>query len=515
MPPPAEPRATATTTVAIVGAGFGGIAAALRMREIGVDDFVMLERADDIGGTWRDNTYPGCACDIPSHLYSLASEPKSDWTCKYAPQPEIWDYLLNIVDRHDLREHLWTGAEVVSCRFDETTARWTLATRDGRRLTARVVISAIGALRDPNYPDIAGRDRFGGPQTHTARWDPDLDLHGKRVGVVGTGASAIQVIPEAADVASHVTVFQRSPAWVVPRMDRAYTEIEKWAFGAIPGARRLHRALIYATKELRYVAFDHAWVMRGLEALVRAHLHHEVDDPELAKKLSPNYHMGCKRILVSDDYYPAVAQDHVEIETSPIARVTERGVETQDGHHDLDVIVWATGFDVQDVLGTLDVRGLDGRDLASYWGDRPAAYQGTTVPGFPNFFLLLGPNTGLGHNSVVLQIESQLNYVAAAMERLERHEHVAYVDVKRDALERWKTEVAERTDRSVWATGCDSWYLGPDGYNFTLWPGSTWEYRLRMRRFDTRSYRLARWSQLPASVPESEPAVGERHSSGR
>lgn len=495
------------TMVAIIGAGFAGIGTAIRLLDAGIDDFVVLERAAEIGGTWRDNVYPGCASDIPSHLYSLSFAPRADWSRKYPPQPEIWDYLLELVDRHGLRRHLWTDAEVVSCRFDEAAARWRLATADGRRLAARVVVSGIGALRDPKYPSLPGMDDFAGRQVHTARWDPGLDLAGKRVGVVGTGASAIQVIPAVAEVAAHVTVFQRTPAWVTPRMDRAYEPREQWAFAHLPGRRLLHRAAIFARHEARWVGFTHPPLLRALEGLVRAHLRDQVADPELARRLEPHYRMGCKRILVSDDYYPAMNRDHVELVTAGLQRVTPAGLATDDGErHDLDVIVWATGFDVQDVLGSLDVVGLDGAHLDAAWGDHPVAHKGITVPGFPNFFLLLGPNTGLGHNSVVLMIESQLNYVMAAIERLARHEHVAWVDARPEALAAWRAEVDARSARSIWATGCDSWYLGDDGHNFTLWPGSVLEYRHRTRHFDTRSYRLARWSDLPA--PATTPAPG-------
>ena len=491
---------TTTVTVAIIGGGFAGIGAAIRLRQLGIDDVIILERADDIGGTWRDNTYPGCACDIPSHLYSLSFEPKTDWSRLYSPQQEIWDYLLDVVDRHGLRERLMTGAEVTSAVFDESTATWRVTTADGREVVANILLTGIGGLRDPAYPDIPGRESFAGPQLHTARWDHTVDFAGKRVGVVGTGASAIQVIPELAKVAAEVVVFQRTPAWVTPRRDRAYSPLEKRLFATVPGPRKLHRAYIYARKEFRYVLFEHPRAMAIAEQVIRRHIRKQVPDPELAARLMPNYRMGCKRILVSDDYYPAMAQPHVDLVTERIDRVEPDRIVTADGgEHELDVIVWATGFDILIMLGTLDVTGVDGRDLRTCWDGTPSAHLGMTVPGFPNLFMLLGPNTGLGHNSVVIMIESQLNYVMDAIAKLREHD-AAYVDVTPEALAAWEHEVVERTRTTVWAAGCDSWYLGEGGYNFTLWPGSTIEYRQRTRRFDVANYRVVRRDELPERV---------------
>jgi cation diffusion facilitator CzcD-associated flavoprotein CzcO len=482
---------TRTPTIAVIGAGFAGIGAAGRLRQAGFHDVVILERGGSVGGTWRENTYPGVACDIPAHLYSYSFAPKADWSTAYPRQAEIQDYLEQVTDRYRLRPYLRLHTEVVSARFDEPAARWRLRTRDGGEYVADAVVAALGPLRDPSYPSFEGRDEFRGVQLHTARWDHDVDLDGKRIGVIGTGSSGVQVVPPLADRAAHVTVFQRSAPWIIPLLDRTYSDLEIWLFENVPAFRWLYRELLYWQKEVRFAGFKRGSpAMRLMESYARWNLRRHIDDPELRRKLTPDYRMGCKRIILSNRYYPTLARDHVDVVTDPIATITPDGIRTGAGDHlPFDVIVYATGFRVADPLGEATITGLDGRDLDAAWGSRPAAHLGTTVPGFPNLFLLLGPNTGLGHNSMVFMLESQYNYVVDALERL-RDPEVAYLDVREDALADFQREVTRRNQRTVWASGCHSWYLSDDGYNFTLWPGYTFEYWHRTRRFDPDSYRL-------------------------
>ncbi|MBW3562875.1 MAG: NAD(P)/FAD-dependent oxidoreductase [Actinobacteria bacterium] len=475
----------------IIGSGFAGLGAAIRLKEAGCDDLVILERDASVGGTWRDNTYPGAACDIPAHLYSFSFAPKADWSTVYPRQPEIRSYLERMTDRFGLRKHLRFHAEVTRARFDEPRARWEISTSDGRTFEGEALILAVGPLSDPKLPDIPGRGDFAGPSFHSAEWDHDVDLTGKRVGVIGTGASAIQFVPRVAEDAARLTVFQRSAPWIIPRIDRSYSDVEKAAFRWVPGLRRLYRWLIYLQKEARFIGFaSQGRLMHLAERFARRHMENQVSDPALRRKLTPDYRMGCKRILISSDYYPALSQDHVDVETTGIDRITSDGVRLQDGRDiALDVVIWGTGFDVADPLGPMSVQGLDGRELREVWSPYPIAHKGTTVPGFPNLFFLLGPNTGLGHNSMIYMMESQFNYLVDAIRRIGDPE-VAYLDVRDDALEGFTREVSERNAQTVWSTGCRSWYLTDDGYNFSLWPGYTFEYRRRTRELDEDRYRI-------------------------
>jgi cation diffusion facilitator CzcD-associated flavoprotein CzcO len=485
--------------VAIIGAGFGGIGAAARLRAAGFDDIVIFERGPSVGGTWRDNTYPGVACDIPAHLYSYSFAPKADWSTAYPRQPEIKAYLENTLERLDLARHLRLNTEVVEAAFDEPTARWRLRTRDGQEEVADVVIGALGPLRDPTTPPFDGRETFRGVQMHTAAWDHDVDLSGLRVGVIGTGSSGVQVVPPLADRAESLTLFQRSAPWVIPLLDRTYSALEIWLFEHVPPLRWLYRKLLYLQKEWRFAGFkENSLAMRTMERYALWNMRRTIRDPKLRRKLTPDYRMGCKRIILSNDFYPALTRDHVDVVTDEIRRITPDGIETRAGDHlDLDAIVYATGFRVSDPLGTTSVIGIDGRDLKERWGNRPVAYLGTTVPGFPNLFLVLGPNTGLGHNSMVFVMESQFNYIVGALERL-RGPEIAYLDVREEVLEAFRREINERNDQTVWASGCTSWYLGEDGYNFTLWPGYTVEFWRRTRTFDPDAYRAVRPEQLTA-----------------
>ena len=480
-------------TALIVGTGFSGLAMAHALKRAGIDDIVLLERASAVGGTWRDNRYPGCACDVPSHLYSLSVAPNAAWSHRYARQPEIRAYLEGFTVDEDLARHIRFDADVDHARFDAQTGRWTVTTTDGRRFDARFFIAGVGGLKDPRYPDIPGMDRFEGTALHSARWDPDVDLACKRVAVVGTGASAIQLVPALAPIARQLTVFQRTPAWVLPRDDRPISVLQQALLGGIPGLMPLVRLYTYLQMESRYFAVfrRRSLVRRGIEALVRRHIRQHVPDAALAERLLPSYAMGCKRILVSDDWYPAMARDNVDLMDQSVVEVLPHGLRTADGQeHPVDAIVWCTGFLVDEPLGEMKIEGLDGQDLLTVWDGRPKGWLGITMAGFPNAFLLLGPNTALGHNSVVIMIEAQVRYIVQAIEWTRKLSETAWIDVDSAAVDRFVDDIDRAHSAQVWQSGCQSWYLNAAGQNFTLWPGSTLSYMWATRRFDPLVYRV-------------------------
>jgi cation diffusion facilitator CzcD-associated flavoprotein CzcO len=476
------------TRIAIIGAGFGGLGAAIRLRQRGHDDFVVFERADELGGTWRENSYPGCACDVPSQVYSFSFALNPDWTSTYSPQSEIWAYLRACADRFGVRPAIRFGTEVHRADWDDAESRWRIVTSGGE-WTADVLIAAGGPLNEPVIPKLPGLETFRGEAFHSARWNHDADLAGRRVAVIGTGASAVQIVPAIQPEVAALTLFQRTPAWVMPRGERPLRAWEHRVYRRIPLFQRLMRTLVYWQTEATVLAFLRPALMRLAERAARANLRRGVPDPELRAKLTPDYLMGCKRVLKSDDYYPALTRDNVAVVTDPIAEVRPHGVVTRDGtEHPADVIVFGTGFRVTDLPIAERIRGRDGRSLAEHWQGSPQAFRGTTVAGFPNLFLLLGPNTGLGHNSVVLMIESQIAYVLAALQRM-RRTGAKVLEPRPEAQAGFVAALDKRMARTVWSTGCRSWYIDATGRNSTLWPGSTWAYRLRMRRFDPASYR--------------------------
>jgi cation diffusion facilitator CzcD-associated flavoprotein CzcO len=471
--------------VAIVGSGFSGLGAAIRLKQEGIDDLVVLERADDVGGTWRDNSYPGCACDVPSHLYSFSFALNPDWTRSFSPQPEIWEYLRRCAREYGVMPHLRFGHEVLSAAWDDTRQRWCIETSRGP-LTAQVLILGTGPLSEPQLPSLPGLDRFRGTVFHSARWNHDHDLRGERVAVIGTGASAIQFVPHVQRVAARLHLFQRTPPWILPRLDRPVTALERWLFHRVPGAQRLARLGIYWGRESSVVGFTRApRLLTVVQRLALRHLRRQVGDPELRRRLTPSYTIGCKRILISSDYYPALDKPNVEVVSSAIAEVREHSVVAQDGtEREVDTIIFGTGFHVTDSPAMQRIHGRDGRLLADVWRPGMAAYLGTSIAGFPNLFMLVGPNTGLAHTSIVLMIESQLGYITDALRRL-RETGAGAVEVRADAQAAFVDEVQSRMQRTVWMRGgCASWYLDASGHNTTLWPGSTWGYRLRTRRFD-------------------------------
>lgn len=474
--------------IVIIGSGFAGIGAAIRLLREGTDDFVILERAEDVGGVWRDNDYPGCACDVQSHLYELADAPNPSWSRAYSPQAEIQAYLRSCAERFGVLPHVRFAHEVKSARWQASTSRWILETSQGT-FTAGVLVAATGALADPAIPSIEGLDRFAGPTFHSARWRHDVDLHGKRVAVIGTGASAIQFVPAIQPLVDRLTVFQRTPPWILPRKN---PDVPAWAralLERVPATHQLVRHAVRLAREAFLVGFHRRAATRLVERQARRYLERTIADPALRAKLTPSYRIGCKRILLTDDYLPALAKPNVEVVTDRIREVRERSIVTADGNeHEVDVIVFGTGFRVTDQPITHFVRGKDGRTLAEVWKGSPRAHLGTTVPGFPNLFLMQGPNTGLGHTSVVLMIEAQIEHMLKALAHLEQRGG-ASIEPRPEAQDAFVARVDRDMEGTVWvAGGCASWYLDETGRNSTLWPGTTMAFRRLLERFDPSDY---------------------------
>jgi cation diffusion facilitator CzcD-associated flavoprotein CzcO len=480
--------------LAIIGSGFAGLGMAIQLKKAGYDDFVILEKDEDLGGTWRDNRYPGCACDVPSHMYSFSYELNPDWSRMFAPQEEIWAYLRRCADKYELRPHIRFGSAVDALEWDDEARHWRVTLTDGTVLTPKAVVSGIGALHMPSLPAIPGAERFAGTAFHSARWDHSCDLTGKRVAVIGTGASAIQFVPRVASEAASLRVFQRTPPWIQPKPDVALPGWTRGVFRHVPGAQRTFRNAIYWLLESRAAGFTiDPKLMAPQDRVARAHIARQVKDPALRAKLTPDYTIGCKRILLSSDYYPALAEPHVDVVTEAITEITETGLVTADGTvHDVDVIIYGTGFKVTDALAEQRIVGRDGQKIQDAWADGIEAHHGITVAGFPNLFFLLGPNTGLGHNSVVFMIESQVQHVLSCL-RLLSEEKAEVIEVRRGAQRRSNDRVQRRLRKAVWNEGgCKSWYLDDKGVNRTLWPGFTFEYWARVRRARRRDYTLSR-----------------------
>ncbi|NJC72554.1 NAD(P)/FAD-dependent oxidoreductase [Planosporangium thailandense] len=498
--------------VAVVGAGFGGIGAAVRLKQHGYDDVVVFDRGDDVGGTWRDNTYPGCACDVPSHMYSFSFAPNPDWSRSFSGQPEIWQYLRGCVVRYGVAANLRLRHEVLRVAWDDASGRWLIDTSQGP-YSADFLVAAGGPLAEPSLPDLPGLSTFTGEMFHSARWNHGHDLTGRRVAVIGTGASAIQFVPEIAPKVAHLDLFQRTPPWVLPRGDRAITELEKRVFRVFPPAQWTVRAGIYWAREtVMGTGFLHPAVMRVAQRVARAHLHRQVADAGLRAKLTPRYTLGCKRVLLSNDYYPALTRDNVEVVTDRISEVRPNGIVTADGVlHEVDTIIFGTGFHATDPPMATYTSGRDGRTLDEVWQGSMRAYQGTSVVGFPNLFMLLGPNTALGHTSVVFMIECQITYLLSMLRYMDRTRTDA-LEPTPYAQEAFVADVDRRMKGTVWtAGGCNSWYLDRTGRNSTLWPGYTWPYWMRTRRFDPGAYRVVPTRRTQTVQPKSvQPkSVGE------
>jgi len=478
--------------VAIIGAGFSGLGLAIRLHEAGIRDIAILEKAREVGGTWRENTYPGVACDVPSHLYSLSFAPNPGWSRMFAPGGEIQQYLVALSRSSGVRPLIRFGCEVIGADWDEASRRWRIRTTRGE-LSAQVLVSAPGPLHEPALPDVPGIGAFQGTAFHSACWDHDHDLTGERIAVVGTGASAIQFVPEIQPRARSLTVFQRTAPWVVPRIDHAITPRTRKRYRERPWTQTAMRGWVYASREIAVLGFMHPRLMSLPERAARAHLARQVADPELRAKLVPTYRLGCKRVLPSNDWYPALQQPNVDLVASGVREIREHTIVAGDGsEHAADTIIFGTGYRVFEMPIGRHVRGRGGQALAERWQGSPSAYLGATVAGFPNLFLMVGPNTGLGHNSIVLMIESQIAYILDAL-RLMDARGVDTVEVSDVAEAAFNEQIDVRLSRSVWnAGGCSSYYLDDTGRNSSIWPGSTLAYRLRTRRFDASRYRATR-----------------------
>ncbi|MFE7417022.1 flavin-containing monooxygenase [Rhodococcus sp. NPDC057529] len=478
--------------VIIIGTGFSGLGLAVQLRRSGETDFVMLERAGDVGGTWRDNTYPGAACDIQSHLYSYSFRPNAHWSRVYATQPEIRRYLQDTAREEGIYPHIHFNSTVTDAVWDDADAMWTVTTPTGI-FTAPVLVSAAGHLSDPAYPDIDGIGGFAGEIFHSARWNHDADLTGKRIGVIGTGASAIQIVPEIQKVAGHLTVFQRSAPYIVPRRDHVYSAAEKGMVSRLPKvAQRLRDHLFWENESRLPQRRRVPTFIDQIRQTALGHMHAQVCDPDLREKLTPHFEVGCKRILISNDYYPAISQDNVTLATAGIASIDTTGVVLANGEHvDLDVLVVATGFEAADLPIAKVIRGRNAEVLSEQWQEGGKAFACATVNGFPNLFVMLGPNTGLGAGSIIYMVETQIDYIRGGIEAILRDDLVIEPDPA--TQEAYVQSIYERSEGSVWvAGGCSSWYLHPrSGRLTTLWPDFMSQFRRENGTFDLASYQVS------------------------
>ena len=476
--------------VIILGTGFAGIGMAIQLKQHGYDDFIVLEKAEESGGTWRDNTYPGCACDVPSHLYSFSFALNPQWSHAYSPQWEIQKYLRSCMVRFDLLPYIQWNSELQNATWLEDGQRWHVTTSQGE-FTTDILLLGNGPLSEPSLPAIKGIENFAGTLFHSARWRHDYDLKGKRVAVIGTGASAIQFVPRIQPQVEQLTLFQRTPPWVLPRMDHPIASWQQTMFRFLPITQRAIRTLMYWQRELTAAGFVYRQSMlkQGVK-FAQEHLERQVPDPILRAKLTPTYTLGCKRVLISDDFYPAVSQPNVEVVTEHIREVRAHSIVTVDGkEHEIDTIICATGFHVTDAQLPQRIHGRNGTTLNETWSPDPHAYLGATVAGFPNLFLLIGPNTGVGHTSMVYMIESQVAYILDCL-RIMKQRALQTVEVREESEEAFNTEIQHRMQGTVWASGCNSWYLDKQGRNTAIWPGFTFEFRRRTKHFDPQHYVL-------------------------
>ena len=483
----------------VIGAGAGGLCAAIKLREAGVHEITIIERSDGVGGTWRANTYPGAACDVPSHLYSFSFALKRDWSRKYAEQPEILSYFEDLADRYGLRPYLRTGLAVTSATFDEATGIWHLDLSDSSAITAEIVVCATGQLSRPLIPDLPGLETFAGPAFHSATWDHDADLEAKRVAVVGTGASAVQFVPHVAARAGSVSVFQRSASWVAPKSDQVYDERQQRLFARVPGAARLMRWYVYWRLEMNFALMRKESRLGAMLARAGAKKLSALATPRLpVEALVPDHRPGCKRILLSNDYYAALLRPNVTVELDPIERVEAGAIVTADGRRtEADVLIFGTGFRATEFLAPMAVTGRDGVSLAEAWSQGAEAHLGVEVAGFPNFFVMYGPNTNLGHNSILFMIEAQARYMSQAVRRM-IVEDLAWVEVRPEVMDRFTARVEREAERTIWATECNSWYKNAAGRITNNWPALSVAYWARLR-----TYRPAEHISRPAtrSIP--------------
>jgi cation diffusion facilitator CzcD-associated flavoprotein CzcO len=495
----------------IVGSGFSGIGAAIKLTQAGVDDLVIVEREHRVGGTWRDNTYPGAACDIPSLLYSFSFVPNPTWSRAYSPAEEIQRHIEDMVDQYDLRRRIHFGVEVNGLEFDEELGIWDVRTTGGETYRARTVVLASGPLPDHDWPEIRGLDTYEGTKIHSARWDHDYDFTGKRVAVIGTGASAVQIVPELVKQADFVKVFQRTPGWVMPRLDLATPPAAQTVFAKVPAVQRIARGALYWGHEASATALVWNSPLTGVvKRISKAHLHRQVRDPWLRRQLTPDFTPGCKRILISNDYYPALQRDNCKLIDWPIATISPVGIRTSDGiEHHLDAIVFATGYDVHLTGPPYPVTGLGGRTMAQDWAGGAQAYKSINAHGYPNLFLMTGPNSGPGHNSLLVFVEGQIDYAVAGITRI-LGDDLRYLDVREDVQRRHNEVIQRRLTKTTWMSGCSSWYLTPDGFNASMYPGFATQYLRQMRDF-----RFGDYDAVPRDAASPAPGdVRARRSGG-
>jgi cation diffusion facilitator CzcD-associated flavoprotein CzcO len=487
--------------IVIIGSGFGGLCMAIQLKRAGIESFTILEKASGVGGTWRDNTYPGAACDSPSFLYCFSFEQKTDWSRKWAPQPEILAYIEHCARKYDLLRHIRFDTEVAAARFDAAANVWRLRTAAGETIEADVLVSGVGQLNRPSVPHLPGLDRFRGVAFHSARWNHDVPLAGRNVAVIGNAASAIQFVPEIAPRVKGLTIYQRSANWMLPKHDRPYRESEKRRFARHPLLTRLYRWWLWLTYEVRFPAFrQNRFLSRALAGAASKSMQAQVADPALRRVLVPDYPVGGKRILISDDYYATLGRENVELVTAPIERVTEDGVATRDGRtRPADVVILATGFESTSFLVPMRIEGPDGRALEEVWKDGAEAYLGLSVAGFPNFFMLYGPNTNLGHNSIIFMLECQVHYVMECLRALTARD-LAAIDLRSEVQRAYNAELTRMLDQSVWAKTGKSWYKRADGRITNNWSGTTIAYWWRTRTIDLGLYRCVARAAADAAV---------------
>lgn len=476
----------------IIGAGFGGIAMAIRLLQQGINDFIILEKSDQIGGTWRDNQYPGAACDVQSHMYSLSFAAKTDWSKRYADAAEILAYLKHISQDYSLEDYCRFGQEVVATHYQTDTCNWNIHLKNSEVISCQYIVLASGPLHVPQIPHIKGIENFQGKVFHSAQWDHQYNLKNKKVASIGTGGSAIQYVPEIAEQVKHLYVMQRSAAWVIPRDERAYTAIEKTLFAQHTWFRKLHRTRLYWSNESRFLPIVRPHVMKYAQKLVEGYIRYQVKDADLAKKLTPQYIMGCKRILISNRYYPTFTRPNVDLVTEDIQEIKANSIVTKDGvEREIDCLIYGTGFitDPRIYLKHFDCTGLNGIELKQAWADGAESYYGIVTKNFPNLFQLLGPNTVLAHNSVVFMIESQVNYILQLLDVVERTKCHAIM-VKPQVHDEFNQQLQAQLKNTIWQSGCVSWYQNTSGKNFALWPHYTWQYWLKTKTVNMSDYQL-------------------------
>ncbi|GLZ49162.1 flavin-binding monooxygenase [Actinomycetospora sp. NBRC 106375] len=477
-------------TVAIIGAGFAGVCLGIKLSRAGIP-FVVLEKASAVGGVWRDNVYPGAACDVPSHLYSYSFEPSHDWSRAFGQAGEIRSYIETCARKYGVLDHVRYDSEVTAASFDEHRGRWRVTVADGTEVESRFLVPATGQLSLPAEPSVPGLDSFEGTAFHSARWDHDVDLTRKRIAVIGSGASAIQFVPQIVGEVDRLSLFQRSAPYVLPKPDRPYSPLEKYVYRNFPATLATSRTRKYLYYEARVIPMTKGRGLRLIRGLFRRHLRKHVPDPQLRRRLTPTYPLGCKRVLISNDWYPAITRPNVEVLSTGLAEVRPHAVVGADGsERKVDVIIFGTGFAASDLLAPMAITGLDGVNLRrDAWRDGPEAYLGMTVTGFPNMFILYGPNTNLGHNSIIYMLESQTDYVLSAIRHLGVHGH-GWANVRPEVQARYNEEIQRLLSGTVWESGCTSWYRSANGKNTSNWPGFTTDYRKRTRFFDAGNYEV-------------------------